>query len=134
MPTKTEHKTSLRVRYGETDQMGYVYYGRYAEYFEVARVEAMRNLGISYRKLEEEGIMLPVSRLEVKYAKPIHYDEKIDLVTTVQLVGKTFIRFETMVKNEHDELSTTGVVTLCFIDKESRLPIEPPEYVKDKLV
>ena len=74
-----EHKEVLRVRYGETDQMGFVYYGNYALYFEVARVEALRSLGISYAQLEKEGVLLPVYEFTTKYLKPANYDDMLTI-------------------------------------------------------
>ncbi len=78
------NETKLRVRYGETDQMGYVYYGNYAEYFEVGRVEWLRNLGISYKSLEESKIMLPVLHLNINYLKPAKYDDLLTIITTLK--------------------------------------------------
>ncbi len=133
MSNQKEFTTTIRVRYAETDQMGYVYYGRYPEYFEVARVEAIRELGMSYKMLEEQGYMLPVAKLEIKYMKPIVYDEKIELRSSVRLVGKSFIRFETEVFKENKELATTGIVTLCFVDSVSRKPVEHPQELVSNL-
>ena len=81
MKVNFENISSLRVRYGETDQMGYCYYGNYAQYFEVGRVEALRNVGLSYKSLEETGVMLPVSEFKVKYKHPAKYDDLL-LITT----------------------------------------------------
>ena len=75
------HETKVRVRYGETDQMGYCYYGNYAQYFEVGRVEALRSLGCSYKALEDQGIMLPVSEYNVKYKRPAYYDDELTIQT-----------------------------------------------------
>jgi len=71
---------TLRVRYGETDPMKYVYYGNYAEYLEVARVELFRTLGISYDEIEKRGIWLPVSEYKIKYLKPAFYDEILEIM------------------------------------------------------
>ena len=88
---KTE--TTLRVRYGETDQMGYVYYGVYAQYYEVGRVEAMRSLGISYREMEESGILMPVINLTINYKKPALYDDEVRIVTSVKDIPGVRITF-----------------------------------------
>ncbi len=82
------NEIKLRVRYGETDQMGYVYYGNYAQFFEVGRVEWLRNLGFSYKKIEESGLMLPVLKLNVNFLKPAVYDDLLTVVTILK--KKTF--------------------------------------------
>jgi len=117
----------LRVRYGETDRMGYVYYGNYAEYFEVARVEALRNLGFSYRKLEDEGIMLPVLNFSVKYHKPVFYDDELTIKVTIREIPMARIRFDYEVYNEKDELTTVADTTLVFIDRAANKPCPAPD-------
>ena len=84
------HKTKLRVRYAETDQMGYVYYGNYATYFEVARVEAMKSLGISYKELEEAGVMMPVLHYATKFYKPALYDDEL-IIKTLSMTYLLFV-------------------------------------------
>ena len=83
MKTSFKHNSTLRVRYGETDQMGYCYYGNYAQYFEVGRVEALRSLGVSYKSLEARGIMLPVSHFEINYKAPALYDDALVITTHI---------------------------------------------------
>jgi acyl-CoA thioester hydrolase len=117
----------IRVRYGETDRMGYVYYGNYAEYFEVARVEALRNLGFSYKKLEDEGIMLPVITYSVKYHRPAFYDDELTIKVTIKEIPMARISFDYAVYNEKDELTTTADTTLVFIDRTSNKPCPAPE-------
>lgn len=117
----------IRVRYGETDRMGYVYYGNYAEYFEVARVEALRNLGFSYRKLEDEGIMLPVLNYSVKYLKPAYYDDELTIKVMIKELPLARIRFDYEIFNEKDELTTVADTTLVFIDRNSNKPCPAPE-------
>ena len=126
-------KTKIRVRYGETDQMGYVYYGNYAEYFEVGRVELLRSLGVSYKSLEESGIMLPVIHMEINFLNPAKYDDLLTLET--KLVGNPMvkIKFEFKVFNEKNELLTTGQTTLVFIDMKKNRPTKAPKYLLDKL-
>ncbi|MCD6543815.1 MAG: acyl-CoA thioesterase [Flavobacteriaceae bacterium] len=126
-------KTKIRVRYGETDQMGYVYYGNYAEYFEVGRVELLRSLGVSYKSLEESGIMLPVIHMEINFLNPAKYDDLLTLET--KLVGNPMvkIKFEFKVFNEKNELLTTGQTTLVFIDMKKNKPTKAPKYLLDKL-
>ena len=85
--------TEIRVRYGETDQMGYCYYGNYAQYFEVGRVEALRSLGMSYKALEEQGVMLPVSEFSVKYLSPAFYDDLLTVKTEITAIKGARIYF-----------------------------------------
>lgn len=118
--------TSLRVRYGETDQMGYCYYGNYAQYFEVGRVEALRGLGMSYKSLEESGFMLPVSDYQVKYIRPARYDDELTITTyIVELKGVRLI-FNYEIHNEEKELISTASTTLVFVDKQTMRPTQPP--------
>lgn len=120
------NKTQLRVRYGETDQMGYVYYGNYAQYFEVARVEWLRKLGISYKQLEEDGIMLPVLKLEVNYHKPAKYDDLLTIEASIRKKPSVRIEFDFKIYNTHNELLTTGYTSLVFIDMKRNRPTKAP--------
>jgi len=117
----------LRVRYGETDRMGYVYYGNYAEYFEVARVEMLRSLGFSYKILEDEGIMLPVHLYSVKYIKPIYYDDEIVIKVTIKKMPISRIEFFYEVLNDKQELTTLAETTLVFVDRSTARPCQAPE-------
>jgi acyl-CoA thioester hydrolase len=123
----------IRVRYGETDQMGYVYYGNYAQYFEVARVEALRNLGFSYKKLEQEGIMLPVLNYSVKYIRPAYYDDELTIKVMVKEIPMARIRFDYEVYNEKAELTTVADVTLVFISRKTGKPCAAPDDFTDAL-
>ena len=123
---KTE--TTLRVRYGETDQMGFVYYGVYAQYYEVGRVEAMRSLGFSYREMEESGVLMPVINLTVNYKKPAKYDDEVRIVTTVKEMPGVRITFHYECFNQLNDLLNTGSVTLVFIDKAKNKPMQPPAW------
>lgn len=127
------HDTSFRVRYGETDQMGYVYYGDYAEYFEVGRVEALRSLGFPYRRLEEEGVMLPVHDMHVRYHLPARYDDLITIRTTIEAMPGVRIVFRYEVLNEAGELLTEASTTLVFVDKNSMRPCRVPQHLVDAL-
>ncbi|MDX1652475.1 MAG: thioesterase family protein [Brumimicrobium sp.] len=122
-----EDKITLRVRYGETDQMGYVYYGNYAQYFEVGRVEALRNLGISYKTMEEEGFMLPVSEYHVKYRFPAKYDDELTVKTFVVGLSGPRLLFEYEIFNEDKALVATAHTTLVFVNKTTMRPTAPPE-------
>jgi len=123
--------TEIRVRYAETDQMGYVYYGNYAMYFEVARVEALRQLGFSYKKLEEDGIIMPVMEQYTRYMKPGKYDDLLTIKTTVKEMPGIRIKFSYEVYNEACELITEGETKLTFLTKETHKPTRPPEYLLD---
>ncbi len=119
-------ETQIRVRYAETDQMGYVYYGNYAMYFEVARVEAMRSAGFSYKEMEENGVMMPVLESHFRYLKPGKYDELLTIKTTIPEMPGVRIRFEYRVLNEIGELITEGWTTLTFLKKDTHHPTRPP--------
>lgn len=124
----------LRVRYGETDQMGYAYYGVYAQYYEVGRVEAMRSLGFSYREMEERGILLPVVDYHIQYRKPAFYDDELRIVTTIREVPGVRITFHYESFNQKNELLNNGTVTLVFIDKARNKPTQPPEWFMDSFL
>lgn len=127
------YQTKIRVRYGETDQMGYVYYGIYAQYFEVGRVEWLRSLGISYKSLEESGIMLPVIELKVNYKKPARYDDLLTINTILKEKPLVKISFDFEVHNENKDLITTGSASLVFIDMEKNRPTKAPQYLLDQI-
>lgn len=126
-------ESKIRVRYGETDQMGYCYYGNYAQFYEVGRVEALRNLGFSYRSLEESGIMLPVLEFKIKYLKPAYYDDLLTVKTSVHEIKGARILFTYEMFNEKGELLNTGETTLVFISKGTNKPCTPPESLVERL-
>ena len=128
-----EHTTNLRVRYAETDQMDIVYYGNYAQYFEAGRVEWLRNKGVSYKWMEENGIMLPVVSLSINYKKPARYDELLTLKTTLKKQTTVKIEFDYELFNEGGELLTTGNSILVFVDMKTGRPIAPPRYLFELL-
>jgi acyl-CoA thioester hydrolase len=119
--------TTVRVRYGETDQMGYCYYGNYAQYLEIGRVEALRSIGIRYKNLEEEGIMLPVLDLQIKYISPAKYDDLLTIETTIQEVKGSRIFFNYIIYNEFEKEIVLAQTTLVFVSKETMKPIKAPE-------
>lgn len=127
------NQTKIRVRYGETDQMGYVYYGNYAQFFEVGRVEWLRALGASYKSLEESGIMLPVIELNIKYMKPARYDDLLTITTKLSKKPLVKIEFDFEVRNEKDELLTTGYTSLVFMDMKKNKPIKAPSYLLEQI-
>jgi len=121
----------LRVRYSDTDQMGYVYYGRYAIFYEIARVELFRSLGFSYKKLEEEGIGMPVIDMETKYILPIKYDEQIKINTKIENLPSSRISFKYEVYNQNNELANTAKTTLTFINLINKKPVRMPAELLD---
>ena len=127
-------ETKIRVRYGETDQMSFVYYGVYAQYYEVGRVELLRSLGITYKELEESGYALPVVNLQIKYNKPAYYDDELIIRTTIKEMPSARITFYYETMNSKGELLNTGEVVLVFMDKKTGRPCLVPAIVLDKLV
>jgi acyl-CoA thioester hydrolase len=127
------HQFNIRVRYAETDQMGVVYHGKYAEYFEMGRVEWLRNLGVSYAEMEKQGVMLPVVSLTMNYKKPARYDDLLTVKTMLKKQEGVKIEFDYEIYNEKHELLTTGYSMLVFVDMKTGRPTSPPEYIKDKL-
>jgi len=123
----------LRIRYGETDQMGYCYYGNYAQFLEIGRVETLRELGVSYKNLEESGIMLPVAELNVKYIKPSFYDDLITIKTTITKTPSVKIEFDYEIYNESNELLTIAYTKLVFVNKSTMKPRYCPEELLEKI-
>ncbi len=124
-------ETKIRVRYGETDQMGFVYYGNYPEYYEVGRTEALRQLGTSYKQLEEEGILMPVINMNVKYIKPGRYDDLLTVKTIVAKVPETRMEFVYEIYNGDGEMINRGETTLIFLSKERNRPVACPRWLKE---
>lgn len=131
MQVNFSHETTLRVRYGETDQMGYSYYGNYAQYFEVGRVEALRAIGMSYKSLEDQGVMLPVSEFQVKYKVPAKYDDALRIETKIKSIKGARLDFEYTIRKDKDIVVATGSTTLVFVAKETMRPIQPPKSFID---
>ncbi len=129
------HSTQIRVRYGETDQMGYLYYGNYALYYEVGRVEMLRNLGMTYRMMEEElKVMMPVMTLNTRYIRPVFYDDLITVQTTINEIPERSITFHMELFNESGKLVNGGSVKLGFIDAISKKRINAPESFVKKIL
>jgi len=128
-----EYKFDVRVRYAETDQMAVVYHGNYAQYFEMGRVEWLRNMGISYKWMEQNGVMLPVVSLTMNYKKPARYDDLLTVKTIFKSLSSVKIEFDYEIHNENKELLTTGYSMLVFVDMKSGRPILPPDYVLEKI-
>lgn len=122
--------TTVRVRYAETDRMGYCYYGNFAAYFEVARVEALRELGVTYRQLEDDGVILPVLDYQIRYFKPALYDELLRIETVIEKVDGARIHFSYQTLNEHNEVLNKSTTTLVFVDFKTKRPMNPPTELK----
>lgn len=128
-----QHEINLRVRYAETDQMGYVYYGNYATYFEVARVEAFRSLGFPYKNLEDMGVGMPVLSLDVKYHYPAKYDDLLTVKVIIPEQPRARIKFLYEVTNQEGKHINTGKTELVFINMETGRPVRMPKVLADLL-
>ena len=155
------HETNIRVRYAETDKMGYVYYGHYATYYEIGRVETFRKLGLSYKKLEDSGVMMPVLDLKIKFIKPAKYDDLLIIRTVIRKLPAVRIHFEYEIfsvsafkdrsgreevlpppagggvrgglADENKRLLNIGETTLVFVNLQNGKPCKPPQYFIDKI-
>jgi acyl-CoA thioester hydrolase len=127
------HNSYVKVRYAETDQMGVVYHGNYAQYLEIARIDWLDVLGISYKKMEEEGVMLPVYELKLRYKKSAKFDDTLRIETTLLKKPGVRIEFSYKIFNANEELLTEAETTLIFMDTEKNKPIKCPRYVLEKL-
>lgn len=127
------HEEKVRVRYAETDQMGYVYYGNYAAYYEVARTEMLRKTGFSYRELEDMGVMMPVLDMSIKYHQPAKYDELLTIKVIIKEKPSVRIKFDYEVYNENGDLLNTGMTQLVFVDMKRNRPCRAPEVFMEKM-
>ncbi len=121
------NKHYVRVRYSETDKMGYCYYGNYASFLEIGRVESLRSLGISYKSLEDNGIMLPVSEFQIKYILPAYYDDMLLIETKISAIKGVRIYFDYFIYNDNQKLVASAMTSLVFIDAISKKPVAPPK-------
>ncbi|WP_088324873.1 acyl-CoA thioesterase [Polaribacter tangerinus] len=119
--------TKTRIRYSETDQMGVVYHGNYAQYFEMGRTEWLRSLGVAYKYMEINGIILPVISLDIKYLKSAYYDEVLTIKTSLKKRPLVKISFDYEITNEHNELICTGNTELAFLDAKTKKPVKCPD-------
>jgi acyl-CoA thioester hydrolase len=132
--TMFNYDVTIRVRYAETDQMGFVYYGNYAKYYEVARVESLRSLGLTYKSFEASGVLMPVLENWSKYIRPAHYDDLLKIKVYIrQLPGKR-ITFEYEIFNQENELIHVGRTTLAFVRTADGKSIEAPDTIRDLLI
>jgi acyl-CoA thioester hydrolase len=127
------HEEKIRVRYAETDQMGYVYYGNYAAYYEVARTEMLRKTGFSYKELEEMGVMMPVLEMNIKYSQPAKYDELLTIKVIIKEKPSVRIKFEYEVYDEAGTLLNTGNTQLVFVDMARNRPCKAPDVFMQKM-
>ncbi len=131
------HRHTLRVRYAETDQMGYVYYGNYAAYFEVGRTEMVRALGCPYAPLERDhGVLMPVVELHVNYKRPARYDDALTVITELRTLPELRVRFDHEIRFQSESgadvgLCVTGHVELVFISASTFRPVRPPRLFAD---
>jgi acyl-CoA thioester hydrolase len=125
--------TTFRVRYSETDRMGYMYYGNYAAWFEVGRVELLRTLGMTYRKMEDDGVILPVRDFSVRYFKPVKYDDEVFLKTELVELAGAKITFEYTLMNECGDKMCASTIVLVFCDRETGRPVRAPKKLQEAL-
>lgn len=125
------HQVEVRVRYSETDQMGVVYHGNYVPYFEIGRVEWLKNQGVSYKKMEESGIGLPIVSMTINYKKSARYDDLLTVHTNFKSQTSVKIEFDCAIYNQEKELLTTATFLLVFISLKTGRPIAPPDYILD---
>lgn len=127
------NEISFHVRYAETDQMGYVYYGNYAQYLEMGRVAWLRSLGVSYKTMEEKGVILPVVSMQIDFKKPALYDDLLTVKSKLKEIPSVKIEFDYEIFNEKNELLVTANTVLAFIDIKTKRPTACPDYVLEKL-
>ncbi|UZO79355.1 acyl-CoA thioesterase [Aquimarina sp. ERC-38] len=122
-------ETQIKVRYSETDQMGVVYHGNYAQYLELARIDWLAKLGISYKEMEAEGIMLPVYEISFKFKKSAFFDDTLTVKTYLRKIPTVSIIFSYEILNQHGKLLTIATTTLVFVNSKTRKPITCPDYI-----
>ncbi len=124
-----KHTTQIRVRYGDTDQMQYAYYGKYPEYFEVGRTEMMRELNLPYRVIEEKGYYMPVHSIYIRYKSPAFYDELLEVESRVEKLPNLKVHIDHTVRSaDRNVIICEGYVELVFIDRETKRVVRPPEF------
>ncbi len=121
------NETKIRVYYEDTDQMGVVYYGKYLRYYEIGRTEMIRNLGISYKQIEDSGILLPARSVKINYIKPAHYDDLLTIRTIVDQIPKVKFLIKGEIYNQNNELLNEGEVVLVFFNGKTNRPCKAPE-------
>ena len=131
---KFQNTTKLRVRYGETDQMGIVHHSEYINYLEIARIEYLRARGMSYQELEDKGYGLPVVSIDINYKKPAKYDDELNLHTSLIEKGRCKLVFQTTIKNSEDLLVCSAKVTLVCVRLDLFKPTALPEFLLDLIL
>ena len=126
-----KYVNKVRVRYNDTDRMGIVYHGNYPMYFEVSRLEMLRSRGLQYKKMEEMGVMLPVSEIKIKYIRSAYYDDVLYVEVTLKALPTVRVLFDYSVTNQKGEQICTGSVTLACVDAVTRRPCRAPKYFLD---
>ena len=127
------HISYVKVRYAETDQMEVVHHGNYAQYFEIARLDWLSALGISYKTMEENGVMLPVYELNTKFLRPAVFEDELEIEVQLKELPSVKITFEYLIYNQNKELLTKAFTTLVFMDSKTKKPIRCPQYILEKL-
>ena len=127
------YETRIRVRYGETNKMGYLYHGYYALFYEQARVDAMRNVGVVYKQMEDDGVLMPVAELRCKFIRPAYYDQLITVKAYIRKLPAMRVQMDYELFNESNELLNVGETALAFIDSLTMKTIHCPQYVIDAL-
>lgn len=127
------HYTFVKVRYAETDQMGVVHHGNYPQYLEIARLDWLDQLGVSYKTMEAEGVMLPVYQLDIKFIRPATFNDVLKIETVLKELPRAKIEFFYEIFNENNELITTASTILVFMDSITKKPIRCPDYILEKL-
>lgn len=124
---------NVPIRYGETDQMGYVYHGNYAQFLEIGRIEWIRSLGFSYKKMENEGVLLPVLKLELDFKKSAFFDDTLTIETSLKSIPSYFIEFYYQIYNQNEELLCNAYTKLVFLHSSSRKPIRCPKDILEAI-
>lgn len=127
------YNTTIRVRYSETDQMGVVYHGNYAQFFEIGRTEWLRSLGITYKDMEKSGVMLPVISLSTNFKKSALYDDELKITTSLKKKPTVKIEFDYEITNQNNQLICTGATALAFINMKTMKPMRCPDYILEKI-
>lgn len=128
-----KNKTTIRIRYSETDQMRVVYHGNYAQYFEIGRTELLRSTGVTYKYMEKNGVMLPVISLSCNFKKSAVYDDEITITTIIKKSPSVKIEFDYEITNQDNQVICTGNTVLAFINMATKKPMRCPEYILEKL-
>lgn len=124
----------IRIRYGETDQMGVVYHGNYAQFLEIGRIEWLKKLGVSYKTMEENGVMLPVISLHIDFKKSACFDDLIKVKTKLVKIPTARIEFDYEIRNDKNEILTFAKTILAFVDMKTKRPIKCPQHILDKVL